>query len=94
MRKITSLALAVSLCLATGVALADGDGGDNSMNPYTGDSYAALQGHGHNLGERGTTVTVARKADKDAAASKVASRTRRPIDFGHHAPPVADGNVG
>ena len=95
MSKLTSLAVAVSLCLVTGAALADGDSGDNSMNPYTGDSYAALQGGGHNLGERGTTVTIARKTEKEASGEKVAKHVRRPIDFGHHAPmPSADENVG
>jgi hypothetical protein len=34
----------------SGAALADGDGGDSSMSPFNGDSWAALEGHGHNLG--------------------------------------------
>ena len=35
----------------SGAALADGDGGDSSMNPFNGDSWAGLQGNGHNLGQ-------------------------------------------
>ena len=37
---------------ASSVARAD-DGGDNSMNPMYGDSYAALEGNGHNAGTQG-----------------------------------------
>jgi hypothetical protein len=37
---------------ASGVARAD-DGGDNGMNPMYGDSYANLQGNGHNVGTQG-----------------------------------------
>ena len=41
-----SLALAAAGALfVSGAALADGDGGDNSMSPYYGDSWAALQAH-------------------------------------------------
>ena len=43
---IVAAALAVG---ASSVARAD-DGGDNSMNPMYGDSYAALEGNGHNVG--------------------------------------------
>src|SRR5436309_4740308 len=32
-----------------------GRGGDSSMNPYTGDSYAYFHG-GHNLGEEGMNI--------------------------------------
>jgi hypothetical protein len=35
----------------SGAALADGDGGDSSMNPIYGESWAPLEGHGHNLGQ-------------------------------------------
>jgi hypothetical protein len=35
----------------SGAALADGDGGDSSMNPFYGESWAPLEGHGHNLGQ-------------------------------------------
>ena len=43
---VVAAALAVG---ASGVARAD-DGGDNGMNPMYGDSYAALEGNGHNVG--------------------------------------------
>ena len=43
---VVAAALAVG---ASGVAHAD-DGGDNGMNPMYGDSYAALEGNGHNVG--------------------------------------------
>jgi len=56
MSTIKRLSVALALCAVAGVAAADN--GDSSMNPYTGDSWAALQGHGHNLGERTPQVTV------------------------------------
>jgi len=40
---------AALLALSTGVAFADGDGGDNSMSQWTGESYAAF--HGGNVGD-------------------------------------------
>ena len=44
------LAVAAALAVgASGVAWAD-DGGDNGMNPMYGDSYATLEGQGHNAG--------------------------------------------
>jgi hypothetical protein len=55
MLKINRGWLVVAAVLAVGassVARAD-DGGDNSMNPMYGDSYATLQGNGHNVGTQG-----------------------------------------
>ena len=58
----TALGIAARACLALACAagssavIAGGGhsgGGDGSMNPYTGDSYAYFHG-GHNLGEQGT----------------------------------------
>jgi hypothetical protein len=48
------LTAALAACIS-GDAIANrgGDNGDNSMNPFTGDSYAYFHG-GHNLGEQGT----------------------------------------
>src|SRR5689334_22646771 len=44
------LAVAAALAVgASGIAWAD-DGGDNGMNPMYGDSYATLEGQGHNAG--------------------------------------------
>jgi hypothetical protein len=37
------------------------------MNPYTGDSWAALQGGGHNLGEKRGLVTVRISKARDAS---------------------------
>jgi hypothetical protein len=42
---------AVAAAGMSGAALADGDGGDSSMNPFYGESWAPLEGHGHNLGQ-------------------------------------------
>jgi hypothetical protein len=44
--------LALALATLSGAAMAahGGGGGDSSMNPFTGDSYAYFHG-GHNLGE-------------------------------------------
>ena len=94
MSKLTTLTLAVALCTAAGIASADS--GDSSMNPFTGESWAALQGGGHNLGlgqPRGeVTIAAAPKAERNTAAdAKVVAKARRPIDFGHHAP-VIDAN--
>jgi len=45
------LAVVTALAVgASGVAWADDSGGDNGMNPMYGDSYAALEGQGHNAG--------------------------------------------
>lgn len=50
------LILAIGLAAAfTGVAYADGDGGDNSMSQWTGDSYAAF--NGGNIGTIGDFYT-------------------------------------
>ena len=86
MTTIRKLSVALALCAVAGVAAADN--GDSSMNPYTGDSWAALQGHGHNLGERTPQVTVritkaARRAPSAVSApvaqanGDVGSRDRR-----------------
>jgi hypothetical protein len=86
MRKTTTLAIALALCTAAGIASADN--GDSSMNAYTGDSYAYFNG-GHNLGDRRTEVTIAKAPKAEPRADeKVAVRPRREIDFGHHAPPL------
>src|SRR5437868_12538938 len=47
--------LAVGLCASTSTFGGGGRGGDSSMNPYTGDSYAYFHG-GHNLGEEGMNI--------------------------------------
>jgi hypothetical protein len=50
------------------------------MNPYTGDSWAALQGGGHNLGERGKVTVRISKADGQkgpASASSAAPESTR-----------------
>ena len=72
MSKLGRLFVVAGLCAFAGTALADGDSGDSSMNPYTGDSWAALQGGGHNLGEFKPTVTV--RISKRAPAAPEAAR--------------------
>jgi len=89
MSTIKRLSVALALCAVAGVAAADN--GDSSMNPYTGDSWAALQGHGHNLGERTPQVTVriakpARRAPP--AATAPVARADGDVDFGHHRQPA------
>jgi hypothetical protein len=67
-KLVVGAALGVSLCGS--VIAHDGGGGrgggDSSMNPYTGDSYAYFHG-GHNLGEQGMNIPwrtpVAKPAD-------------------------------
>jgi hypothetical protein len=89
MSKLTNLALAIALCTTAGLAAADS--GDNSMNPFTGESWAALQGGGYNLGQRRPEVTVARAkpaTDTAAGVERKVAKARRPIDFGHHAPVI------
>jgi hypothetical protein len=58
-RKSMSLtgSLLFIVLLASGSAAAGGGGrgGDSSMNPFTGDSYAYFHG-GHNLGEEGSLI--------------------------------------
>ena len=57
-KNLSKLFALLAFCAVAGVASADGDSGDSSMNPYTGDSWAALQGGGHNLGEKRGLVSM------------------------------------
>ena len=87
MKKIVKLSMALALCAAAGVACADN--GDSSMNPYTGDSWAALQGHGRNLGERtpDVTVRIAKPARiEPSSAAPAVAQSRKGFDLGHHRP--------
>ena len=61
--------LAIALTLATGLAHADGDGGDNSMSQWTGESYAAF--NGNNVGDFGSGSSLARQKDEQPAAGDV-----------------------
>jgi hypothetical protein len=45
-----------------------GRGGDSSMNPFTGDSYAYFNG-GHNLGEQGMNIPWRTPVPKSADSS-------------------------
>ena len=67
MKNLGKLVALLVLSAAAGIAAADGDSGDSSMNPYTGDSWAALQGGGHNLGEVGRVTVRISKADGQKA---------------------------
>jgi hypothetical protein len=53
MSKMNRGWLAVAAALAVGASSVARAGGDNSMNPMYGDSYAALEGNGHNVGTQG-----------------------------------------
>ena len=77
MKNLGKLVAVVVLCGMTGIAAAEGgDSGDSSMNPYTGDSWAALQGGGHNLGElRGSvTVRIAKPREEKTPAAAPAEK--------------------
>jgi len=81
MNNLGKLIVFAGLCAIGGTAFADGDSGDSSMNPYTGDSWAALQGHGHNLGEYKPTVTVriSKAAPKTAPEAAKATEARTTV---------------
>jgi hypothetical protein len=74
MKRFNRALLATALfALASGVAFAEGDSGDNSMSPWTGESYAAF--YGHNLGDfvtprerLATQLTPAEEPSKEAVA--------------------------
>ena len=90
MTTIRKLSVALALCAVAGIAAADN--GDSSMNPYTGDSWAALQGHGRNLGQRTPDVTVRiAKPARGAPAREPApvAQTNKDIDPGHHPAPAS-----
>ena len=59
--------LGVSVC-GGAIAHGGGRGGDSSMNPYTGDSYAYFNG-GHNLGEQGMNIPWRTPVPKSADSS-------------------------
>ena len=59
--------LGVSVC-GGAIAHGGGRGGDSSMNPYTGDSYAYFNG-GHNLGEQGMNIPWRTPDPKSADSS-------------------------
>jgi hypothetical protein len=80
MLKINRGWLVVAAMLAVGassVARAD-DGGDNSMNPMYGDSYATLEGNGHNVGSRGIAPGGAYAAHQmDGQTTSLADQMRQ-----------------
>src|SRR5437660_11385361 len=93
---LIAAALAVG---ASSVARAD-DGGDNSMNPMYGDSYAALEGNGHNVGTQGvapegayaahemdgqTTTLMDQMPQNQAKKMEQARRTREALAERTHA---------
>jgi hypothetical protein len=80
MLKINRGWLAVVATLAVGAssaARAD-DGGDNGMNPMYGDSYATLQGNGHNVGTQGIAPEGAYAAHQmDGQTTSLADQMHR-----------------
>ena len=71
-RKSLLLAAASAL-VASGAAFADGDGGDNSMSPYYGDSWADLQAHTNAMP---SPVMQALQDREDARAAFAQTRDR------------------
>ena len=64
----------------SGAALADGDGGDSSMNPFYGDSWAALEGNGHNLNQPNigpSGAFVAHEMDGQGSGVPLAEKMRQ-----------------
>lgn len=91
-RPLLMAVLGISLFTSTS-AFAGGRGGDSSMNPYTGDSYAYFNG-GHNLGEEGmnipwrkpvpqSTISIKREVPattNQSAAANGSTRTFRSVE--------------
>ncbi|HEY1325711.1 MAG TPA: hypothetical protein VGI14_02155 [Casimicrobiaceae bacterium] len=75
---LKALVLTASLTLVSGAALADGDGGDNSMSPFYGDSWAALQAHDPNMPTPALQVLTDR-AEADAAFANARDRMHRTV---------------
>ena len=71
-RKSLVLAAAGAL-LASGAAFADGDGGDNGMTPFYGDSWADLEAHTSTMP---TPAMQALQDRADAQAAYVRARDR------------------
>jgi len=66
--------------LASGAALADsGDGGDNGMSPYYGDSWADLQAHNPNMPSPAMQALQDR-ADAQAAFAEARSRAHASVE--------------
>jgi hypothetical protein len=70
---LKAIVITASIALFSGAALADGDGGDNSMSPFYGDSWAALQAHEQNMP---APALQALQDRADAQAAFANARTR------------------
>ena len=90
---------AASMVLVSGAALADGDGGDNGMSPYYGDSWADLQAHTSNM-PTPVEQALQDRADADAAWARARDRAHataqrwrdevgRMLHRDDHVPPAA-----
>jgi len=77
-RKQAVLAAASSLFVC-GVALADGDGGDNGMSPYYGDSWADLQAHTNTMPSPAMQALQDR-ADAQAAFAQARERAHASVE--------------
>ena len=76
-RWLMAAALAAGMSSA---ALADGDAGDSSMNPFYGDSWATLEGNGHNLNQPNigpSGAFVAHEMDGQGSGVPLAERMRQ-----------------
>jgi len=73
------LLVAASATFMSGVALADGDGGDNGMSPYYGDSWADLQAHTRTM-QTPAMQDLQDRADAKAAFAQARSRAHASVE--------------
>src|SRR5262245_55786572 len=67
MKILDRRVLAAGVIAASLAGTAGAGGGDNGMNPFYGDSWAALEGHGANLGSPTQTMPAADVAHSHAS---------------------------
>jgi len=77
-RKYAALAAASTLFVC-GVALADGDGGDNGMSPYYGDSWADLQAHTNSM-PNPSMQALQDRADAQAAFAQARAQAHANVE--------------
>ena len=75
--SLTARALVVGMLVSGSVIAGGGRGGDGSMNPFTGNSYAYFHG-GHNLGEEGMNLPARTPLRRSRQACATSRLRRRP----------------
>lgn len=76
---LKAIVVTASFALFSGAALAEGgDGGDNSMSPYYGDSWAALQAHQPNM-PAPALQALQDRADAQAAFANARARVDQKV---------------